>query len=97
MLFRKLHGRKPVISVSLYDKWVSLKENHRDASLLTEAQAKTVKESVREDITLHSEGIILLAKKAQKKLKSMGKEGLELFDFLAPEEFLSQEPKSTLW
>ena len=97
VLFRKLHGRKPVISVSLYDKWVSLKENHRDSSLLTEAQAKTVKESVREDITLHSEGIILLAKKAQKKLESMGKEGLELFDFLAPEEFLSQEPKSTLW
>ena len=97
VLFRKLHARKPVISASLYDKWVSLREKHRDPSLLTEAQAKTVKETVREDITVHSDGIILLAKKAQKKLGSWGKEGLELFDFLAPEEFLSQEPKPTLW
>lgn len=97
VLFRKLHGRKPVISVSLYDKLVSLRENHRDPRLLTDAQEETVKESVREDSTVHSEGIILLAKKAQKKLESMGKEGLEFFDFLAPEEFLSREPKSTLW
>ena len=97
VLFRKLHGRKPVISVSLYDKLVELKENHRDISLLTAAQEKTVKESVREDVTLHSEGIILLAKKAQKQLESWGKEGLKFFDFLAPEEFLSQEPKATLW
>ena len=97
VLFRKLYGRKPLFSVSLYDKWVSLEKNHRDPSLLTEAQAVTVKESVREDITVHSEGIILIAKKAQKKLKSWGKEGLEFFDFLAPEDFLSQEPKATLW
>ena len=97
VLFRKLHGRKPVISVSLYDKWVSQEKNHRDPSLLTEAQAKTVKESVREDITLHSEGIILIAKKAQRQLESWGKEGLEFFDFLAPEEFLSQEAEATLW
>jgi hypothetical protein len=97
VLFRKLHGRKPVISVSLYDKWVSLEKNHRDPRLLTDAQEETVKESVREDITVHSEGIILIAKKAQKQLESWGKEGLEFFDFLAPEDFLSQEPKSTLW
>jgi hypothetical protein len=97
VLFRKLYGRKPVISVSLYDKLVELRENYRDISLLTEAQEKTVKKSVREDITLHSEGIILLAKKAQKRLESWGAEGLEFFDFLAPEEFLSQEPAATLW
>jgi hypothetical protein len=97
VLFRKLHGRKLVISVSLYDKLVGLNEKHQDTSLLTEAQAKTVKESVREDITLHSEGIILLAKKAQSQLESWGKEGLEFFDFLAPEEFLAQEPKPNIW
>ena len=57
----------------------------------------TVKESVREDITVHSEGIILIAKKAQRQLESWGKEALKFFDFIAPEEFLSQEPRLTLW
>lgn len=96
-LFRKFHGRKPVHSVSLYDKQVSREQMHQDPHLLTEAQAATVKESVREDITVHSEGIVLIAKKAQRQLESCGKEGLKFFDFIAPEEFLSQEPKSTLW
>ena len=97
VLFRKLHGRKPLISVSQYDKWVSQEKNHQNPGLLTEAQVKTMKESVREDITVHSEGIILVAKKAQRQLESWGKEGLKFFDFIAPDDFLSQEPKSTLW
>jgi hypothetical protein len=97
VLFRKLHGKKLVISVSLYDKWVSHKEKQQDPSLLTEAHVKTMKESVREDVTLHSEAIILLGKKAQSQLRSWGKEGLEFFDFLAPEEFLAREPKANIW
>ena len=55
-----------------------------------------MKESVWEDITVLSEGIILLAEKAQKRLEIWGAEGLEFFNFLAPEEFLSQEPTATL-
>jgi hypothetical protein len=97
VLFRKSHGRKPIHSVSLYDKQVSRERMHQDLDLLTEAQAVTVKESVREDITAHSEGIILIAKKAQRQLESWGKEGLEFFDFIAPEVFLAEEPKPNLW
>ena len=96
VLFRKFHGRKPVYSVSLYDKQVRQEQMQQGLGLLTEAQAVTVKESVREDITVHSEGIILIAKKAQRQLESWGKEGLEFFDFIAPEAFMS-EAKSTLW
>ena len=95
-LFRKLYGRKPVFSASLYDKQVRSDQMQQDLGILTEAQAVTVKESVREDITLHSEGIIVIAKKAQKQLESWGKEGLKFFDFIAPDDFLSQEPKATL-
>jgi len=97
VLFRKLHGRKLVFSVSLYDKQARLEQMHQDPGLLTEAQAVTVKESVREDITAHSEGIVLIAKKAQEKLESWGEEGIKFFDFIAPEVFLAEEPKPTLW
>jgi hypothetical protein len=91
VLFRKLHGRKLVFSVSLYDKQVSQEDKHRDPSLLTEAQAVTLKENVREDITLHSEGILVIVEKARKKLESRAKEGIEFLDFLTPEAFLSEE------
>jgi hypothetical protein len=97
VLFRKLHGRKLVFSVSLYDKQVRWAQMQRDLGFLTEAQAVTVKESVREDITAHSEGVVLIAKKAQKQLEKWGPEGLKFFDFLAPEEFLSKDPKPTFW
>ncbi len=89
VLFRKLHARKLVFSVSLYDKEVSQEEKHQDPAFLTEAQAVTVKESVREDITVHSEGILVIVEKARKKLESWGAEGLKFFDFLTPEAFLS--------
>jgi hypothetical protein len=97
VLFRKLHGKKAVFSVSLYDKQANLNQKHQDPHFLTEAQALTVKESVREDITLHSEGIVLIVKKAQQRLESWGAEGLKFFDVLSPEVFLYQEPRPTLW
>ena len=87
---RKFHGNKPLFSVGLDDHEVRL-------DLLTEAQAVTVKESVREDITLHSEGIVLIVKKAQKELESWGEDGPPFFDFLSPEVFLLWEPKPEFW
>jgi hypothetical protein len=65
--------------------------------VLTEAQAATVKESVREDIQVRSEGILILARKAQRKLKSWGEDGLEFFSSLDLHIFLEEEPQATLW
>jgi len=95
--FTKRHGTKLVFSTSLYDKQASMDQKHRVVDELPEAQQLTVKESVREDITAHSEGILIIIQKARKVISEWGEEDLKLFDFLSPEVFLSEEPKSTLW
>ncbi len=97
VLFRKFHGNKPVFSVGLYDKVVQLDRMNGALDLLPEAQAVTVKQSLHEVIKVHSEGIVILAEKAQRLLDSWGADGLEFFDFLAPLIFLREEPQSTLW
>jgi hypothetical protein len=97
VLFRKRHGTKLVFSVSVYDKQARLNQMHQDLGGLTEEQKVTVKESVREDITAHSEGILIIVHKARRKLDAWGDEGLKFFDFLSPEVFLREEPKPTVW
>jgi hypothetical protein len=97
VLFQKRHGKKLVFSASIYDKAARLQQMQQPIDQLDGVQTVTVKESVREDITAHSEGIIIIAKKAQKKLQTWGKAGIEYFDFISPDVFLRDEPKSTLW
>lgn len=94
---RKFHGNKPVFSVSLDDHEASLDRRNTSVDLLTEAQAMTVKQSVREDIAVHSEGIQIFVEKAQRTLKSWSEEGLKFFDFLSPHLFLQEKPQATLW
>jgi hypothetical protein len=62
VLFRKLNGKKLVFSVMLHG------EQARVEQMPTEAQAVTVRQSVREDITAHPEGIVRIAKKAKEIL-----------------------------
>ncbi len=61
---RKFHGNKRVFSVSLYDEEV-LDRPNGSIDLMTEAQAMTVEQSVREEITVHAEGIEILGEKAR--------------------------------
>jgi len=97
VMFRKFHGTKPQFSTSLYDKRVRLQQTHQSLDALTAPEKKTVNQSVREDITAHSEGILTIVKAAQRKLAAMGAAGLKFFDFIAPEIFLTEEPKATVW
>jgi hypothetical protein len=93
----KFHGNKCVFSVDLHDKEVQLDRMNSALDLLPEAQKVTVKQSLHEDIKVHSEGIVVLAKKAQGILESWGADGLEFFHFLTPHMILQEEPQSTLW
>jgi len=95
--FRKLYGTKPLFSVSLYDKGASLEQKHQSLESLSVAEVKTVNGTVREDITAHSEGILLIVKAAQRKLRDLGADDLKLFDFISPEVFLAEEPRPTVW
>jgi hypothetical protein len=52
---------------------------------------------VREDITAHSEGILVIIKAARALLANMDAHERALFDFLSPEEFLQGEPRPTVW
>jgi hypothetical protein len=92
---RKFHGNKSVFSVGLDDK--EARADRMSGLVLTEAQAATVKQSLREDIKVHSEGILILARKAQRKLKSWGEDGLDFFNSLDLHIFLQEEPQATLW
>jgi hypothetical protein len=95
--FRKLHGTKPLFSVSLYDKGANLEQKHQSLESLSVAEAKTVIGTVREDITAHSEGILIIVKAAQRKLRAWGADGRKFFDFIAPDVFLEEEPRPTVW
>jgi hypothetical protein len=97
VLFKKYHSKKLVFSVSMYDKLVRLLQMHQPLEELSEALMQTINGSVREDITAHSEGIIVIVKKAQKELRSWTQSELEQFDFISPEVFLEGDPKATLW
>jgi hypothetical protein len=95
--FRKFHGNKCLLSVGLYDREAQLDRANNALYLTPEARAVTVKQSLHEVIKVHSEGVVILAKKAQGILKSWGEDGLDFFHSLSPEIFLQDEPQSMLW
>jgi hypothetical protein len=95
-MLQKLHGKKLHVSVSFYDKLVSLREKHQETTLsLTEAQ--TVDQSVREDITAHSSFVLTIVGAAQEKLANMDEADRRFFDLISPDEFLRGTPMSTAW
>jgi hypothetical protein len=97
LLFKKAYSKKPLFSVSLYDKAIRLNQMHQPVDDLTPEQEITVNGSIRLDMTAHSEGIILLAKKAQKKLQLWSSSEMNEIDFIAPDVYMEGEPQSTLW
>ncbi len=96
ILFQKSHGKKPLFSVALYDKVVRLQQMHQEGALSV-VEAETVNQSVRKDITAHSEGILIIVEAAQRKLENMDEVERKFFDFISPDEFLKGEPKPTAW
>jgi hypothetical protein len=96
IMLRKFHGKKSLWSVSLYDKRMRLDQMHQTA-VVSVAETKTANECVRDDITAHSEGILVIVKAARALLADMDAEERALFDFLSPEEFLQRESWPTVW
>jgi hypothetical protein len=95
--FRKFYGNKPLFSVSLYDKRANLEQKHQSLENFTVSEVKTVDGTVREDITAHSEGILVIVKAAQRQLRGWGAKGRKYFDFIKPDLFLGEEPRPTVW
>ena len=61
------------------------------------AEAVTVDQSVREDITAHPSFNLTIVNAARDKLANMDEADRKFFDFLSPDEFLRGTPKSTVW
>jgi hypothetical protein len=95
-MLQKLHGEKLHVSVSFYDKLVSLQEKHQETTLSL-AEAQTVNQSVREDITAHSSFILRIVVAAREKLANMDAADRQFFALISPEEFLQGTPQSTAW
>jgi hypothetical protein len=95
IMFEKLHGKKRLFSVALYDKFARLQQVHQEGALSV-VEAETVNQSVREDITAHSEGILIIVEAAQRKLENMHELERKFFDFISPDEFLKGEPEPTV-
>jgi hypothetical protein len=98
VLFRKFHGNKSVFSVGFHDREAQLYRATSALYGLPEAQSATVQQSLHEVIKVHSEGIVILAKKARGRLESWGEDGAHFFNhLLSPYFFADQEPQPTLW
>jgi hypothetical protein len=95
VLFRKKHGKKPLFSVSMYDKDIQIHRMKQGRSITPEEKA-TAKSAVRVDMTAHSLGIEAIARAAQAKLKALP-EGNETLDGLRQGKFSEVEPASTIW
>ena len=88
--------KKPMISVSFYDKDARSRQM-RQRSGLSDSKAATVDENVRVDVTLHSLGVKAVVRQARMRLKQLIKIAPALMTRISPEEFLSGEPQSTVW
>ena len=95
-MLQKLHGKKLHVSVEFYDKLVRVRQMHQEGTLSL-AEAHTVDQSVREDITAHSSFVELICAAAWEKLANMDEADQKFFDFLSPEEFLQGTMKPTVW
>jgi hypothetical protein len=92
----KKHGKKVHVLVSYYDKLVRVREMHQE-STLSLAEAVTVDQSVRMDITAHPSFNLTMVNAAREKVANMDEADRKFFDFLSPDEFLAGTPKSTVW
>jgi hypothetical protein len=95
-MLQKLHGKKLHASVAFYDKVVRLRQMHQEATLSV-AEARTVNQSVRQDITAHSSFVERICDAAWEKLANMDEADRKFFNFLSPEEFLQGTPQPTVW
>jgi hypothetical protein len=95
LMLEKRHGNKSVFSIVPYDK-VKRIADVRQGKTLTNVERSTVENNVRLDITSHSEGIVVIAKAAQKRLKTWRKEG-KPFPWPWVEQFLTDEIKPQVW
>jgi len=95
-VLQKKHGEKLHVSVSFYDKLVSLQQKHQETTLSL-AEAQTVDQSVREDITAHSSFVLTIVAAAQEKLANLSEADRRFFALISPDEFLQGPPLSTVW
>jgi hypothetical protein len=95
-MLQKLHGKKLHVSVSFYDKLVSLQEKHQETTLSL-AEAQTVDQSVREDITAHSSFVLRIVAAAREKLANMSAAGRKFFARISSDEFLRGAPTDSVW
>ena len=93
---KKKHGKKHHLTASFYDKLIRVQQMHQE-STLSLAEAQTVDQSVREDITAHSSFILTIVNAARKKLANMDEADRKFFDVVSPEQFLQGTPMPTIW
>ena len=73
----KRHGKKTLFSFCFYDKRKRVADMRQGKSLLP-AEAATVRENVRFDITAHGLGIVAIIKAARKRLRLLQQRDIEL-------------------
>jgi hypothetical protein len=95
-MLQKLQGKKLHVSVAFYDKLVSLQQKHQETTLSL-AEAQTVNQSVREDITAHSSFILTIVAAAREKLANMDATDRQFFALISLEEFLRGPPTASVW
>jgi hypothetical protein len=95
-VLQKKHGEKLHVSVAFYDKRVSLQQKHQETTLSL-AEAQTVAQSVREDITAHSSFVLTIVGEAREKLANMDEADRKFFALISPEEFLRGTPTTSVW
>ena len=93
MLIKK-HGKKSVFSLVFYDKRKRIAQMKQGKSLLP-AEATTIRDNVRFDITAHSLGIEAIVKAAQARLKRLSEHGVRFPDEAWAQSFRREEIKPT--
>jgi hypothetical protein len=93
MLIKK-HGKKSLFSLVFYDKRKRIAQMKQGRSLLP-AEATTIRDNVRFDITAHSLGIEAIVKAAQARLKLLSERGVRFPDGAWVRSFRTEEVKPT--
>jgi hypothetical protein len=97
VMLRKRHGKKTLFSLCFYDKRKRVADMRQGKSLLP-AEAATIRENVRFDITAHGPGIVAIIKAARKRLRLLQERGVVLPGGDWTEDFLRRdvEPSARL-
>ena len=90
----KRHGKKSLFSLVFYDKRKRIAQMKQGKSLLP-AEATTIRDNVRFDITAHSLGIEAIVKAAQARLKLLTERGAGFPDETWVESFRTEEIRPT--